>query len=135
MTLPDLMERSFDSVNINQSQGNPYQPDINFRGFTGSPLLGTPPGLSVFQDGVRINTPFGDTVNWDLIPNSAISTITLIPGSNPVFGLNTLGGAIAVTTKNGFDFPGFVAQGYGGSFNRAAGDIEYGGSATGWATT
>jgi iron complex outermembrane recepter protein len=129
MTLPDLMERSFDSVNINQSQGNPYQPDINFRGFTASPLLGTSPGLSVFQDGVRINTPFGDTVNWDLIPNSAISTITLIPGSNPVFGLNTLGGAISITTKNGFDFPGLVVQGYGGSFRRAAGDIEYGGSA------
>ena len=48
MTLPDLMERSFDSVNINQSQGNPYQPDINFRGFTASPLLGTSPG-SLFQ--------------------------------------------------------------------------------------
>src|SRR5262245_57226472 len=128
MTLQDLMERTFDSVNINQSQGNPYQPDINFRGFTASPLLGTAPGLSVFQDGVRINTPFGDAVNWDLIPNSAISTITLIPGSNPVFGLNTLGGSLAVTSKNGFDFPGFFAQGYAGSFNRAAGEIEYGGS-------
>jgi outer membrane receptor protein involved in Fe transport len=129
MTLPDLMERSFDSVNINQSQGNPYQPDINFRGFTGSPLLGTSPGLSVFQDGVRINEPFGDGVNWDLIPNPAIATITLMPGSNPVFGLNTLGGAISITTKNGFDYPGLVVQGYGGSFRRAAGDIEYGGSA------
>jgi iron complex outermembrane recepter protein len=129
MTLPDLMERTFDSVNINQSQGNPYQPDINFRGFTGSPLLGTSPGLSVFQDGVRINEPFGDGVNWDLIPNPAIATITLMPGSNPVFGLNTLGGAISVTTKNGFDFPGLVVQGYGGSFRRAAGDIEYGGHA------
>ncbi len=127
MTLHDLMERSFDSVNINQSQGNPYQPDINFRGFTASPLLGTSPGLSVFQDGVRINEPFGDGVNWDLIPNPAIATITLMPGSNPVFGLNTLGGAISVTTKNGFDFPGLVVQGYGGSFRRAAGDIEYGG--------
>ncbi|MET0679844.1 MAG: TonB-dependent receptor plug domain-containing protein, partial [Burkholderiales bacterium] len=127
MTLPDLMERSFDSVNINQSQGNPYQPDINFRGFTGSPLLGTAPGISVFQDGVRINEPFGDGVNWDLIPNPAIATITLMPGSNPVFGLNTLGGAISVTTKNGFDFPGFVAQGLGGSFRRAGGDFEYGG--------
>ena len=129
MTLQDLMERSFDSVNINQSQGNPYQPDINFRGFTASPLLGTSPGLSVFQDGVRINEPFGDGVNWDLIPNPAIATITLMPGSNPVFGLNTLGGAISITTKNGFDFPGLVVQGYGGSFRRAAADIEYGGSA------
>jgi len=128
MTLPSLMERGFDGVNVNESQGNPYQPDINFRGFTGSPLLGTPTGLSVFQDGVRINEPFGDTVNWDLIPNSAIAGITLLPGSNPVFGLNTLGGALVATTKNGFDFPGFVAQAHGGSFNRAAGSLEYGGS-------
>ena len=55
----------------------------------------------MFQDGVRINEPFGDGVNWDLIPNPAIATITLMPGSNPVFGLNTLGGAISITTKNG----------------------------------
>jgi outer membrane receptor protein involved in Fe transport len=129
MTPQELMQRSFDSVNVNQSQGNPYQPDVNFRGFTASPLLGTSPGLAVFQDGVRINEPFGDGVNWDLIPNSAIASITLIPGSNPVFGLNTLGGALSVTTKNGFDFPGFVAQASGGSFRRAGGDFEYGGHA------
>src|SRR5262252_8202929 len=127
-TLPSLMERTFDSVNINQAQGNPYQPDLNFRGFAASPLLGTAPGLSVFQDGVRVNEPFGDSVNWDLIPNSAISTITLIPGSNAIFGLNTLGGALAITTKDGFSFPGIEAEGYGGSFGRTAADIEYGGS-------
>ncbi|HTO50228.1 MAG TPA: TonB-dependent receptor [Burkholderiales bacterium] len=128
MTTPQLMERSFDSVNVNEAQGNPYQPDVNFRGFTASPLLGTSPGLSVFQDGVRINEPLGDTVNWDLIPNSAISTITLVPGSNPVFGLNTLGGSIAITTKDGFAFPGLAAQAYAGSFGRAAADIEFGGA-------
>jgi len=127
-TLPSLMERTFDSVNVNQAQGNPYQPDLNFRGFAASPLLGTAPGLSVFQDGVRVNEPFGDSVNWDLIPNSAISTITLIPGSNAIFGLNTLGGALAITTKDGFSFPGIEAEGYGGSFGRTAADIEYGGS-------
>jgi len=128
MTAPQLMDRTFDSVNVNEAQGNPYQPDVNFRGFTASPLLGTSPGLSVFQDGVRINEPLGDTVNWDLIPNSAISTITLVPGSNPVFGLNTLGGSIAITTKDGFAFPGLAAQAYGGSFGRAAADIEFGGA-------
>ncbi len=73
--------------------GNPFQPDISFRGFSASPLLGTPQGVSIFQDGVRVNEPFGDIVNWDLIPQSAIASIQLIPGSNPAFGLNTLGGA------------------------------------------
>jgi outer membrane receptor protein involved in Fe transport len=127
-TVGDFMDRKLDSVNVNQAQGNTYQPDVNFRGLTASPLLGTQPGLSVFQDGVRVNEPFGDTVNWDLIPKSAISDMTLIPGSNPVFGLNTLGGSLAGTTKSGFDNPGLAAEVYGGSFGRAAGDFEYGGA-------
>jgi hypothetical protein len=127
LTLPDFMERGLDSVTVNAAQGNPFQPDVNFRGFTASPLLGTQPGLSVFQDGVRVNEPFGDSVNWDLIPKSAISSMALIPGSNPVFGLNTLGGALVVTTKSGFDSPGLSTEAYGGSFGRRAGEIEYGG--------
>src|SRR6476469_5118096 len=127
ISLPSFLDRTLDSVNINQAQGNPYQPDVNFRGFTASPVLGPPPGISVFPDGVRINEPFGDSVNWDLLPKSAISNITLIPGSNPVFGLNTLGGSLAVETKNGFDFPGFTAQAYGGSFGRRAIEGEFGG--------
>src|SRR5262245_32694214 len=127
LTLPDFMERGLDSVTVNAAQGNPFQPDVNFRGFTASPLLGTQPGLSVFQDGVRVNEPFGDSVNWDLIPKAAISSMALIPGSNPVFGLNTLGGALVITTKSGFDSPGLAAEAYGGSFGRRAGEIEYGG--------
>src|SRR5258708_5188656 len=123
LTLPDFMERSLDSVSVNAAQGNPFQPDVNFRGFSASPLLGTQPGLSVFQDGVRVNEPFGDSVNWDLIPKSAISSMALIPGSNPVFGLNTLGGALVITTKSGFDSPGLAADGYGGSFGRRAGEL------------
>ena len=82
------------SVNVNEIQGNPFQFDVNYRGFTASPLLGTPQGLSVFQDGVRVNEPFGDIVNWDLIPMIAVESISLVPGSNPLFGLNTLGGAL-----------------------------------------
>ena len=128
LTIPDFMERGLDSVSVNGAQGNPFQPDVNFRGFSASPLLGTQPGLSVFQDGVRVNEPFGDSVNWDLIPKSAISGMALIPGSNPVFGLNTLGGALVITTKSGFDSPSLSAETYGGSFGRRAGEIEYGGA-------
>ena len=87
--LTDFLNREFSGVYLNEVQGNPFQPDLSFRGYTASPLLGTPQGLSLYMDGVRLNQPFGDVVSWDLIPRGAISSITLIPGSNPVFGANT----------------------------------------------
>jgi outer membrane receptor protein involved in Fe transport len=124
----DYLERGAASVNLNQSQGNPFQTDLNYRGFTASPLLGTPQGLSVFQDGVRINESFGDVVNWDLIPRNSISSIQIIPGSNALFGLNTLGGALAIYTKSGFRYPGSSASAYGGSWGRRALEFESGGS-------
>jgi outer membrane receptor protein involved in Fe transport len=126
--LTDFMNRRLESVNINDTQNNPYQPDITYRGFTASPLLGTPIGISVYQDGVRVNEPFGDTVNWDLIPQIAIANMEMVPGSNPLFGLNTLGGALSVRTKSGFSHPGFSAQASGGSYGRQTYQAEYGGS-------
>lgn len=125
--LADYMNRTLGSVNINALQGNPMQPDVSFRGFTASPLLGTPQGLSVYLDGVRLNQPFGDVVSWDLIPRSAISTLTLMPGSNPLFGLNTLGGALAIQTKDGVKNPGTSAQLTAGSNHRASAEFESGG--------
>ena len=127
LSLADALDGAVGSVNINDTAGNPYQPDVNFRGFTASPALGTPQGLSVFVDGVRVNEAFGDTVNWDLIPSAAIARITVIPGSSPVFGRNTLGGALNVSTKTGFDSPGWRSQAYAGSFGRRAVEFELGG--------
>jgi len=118
VNVPDFMQQALPSVFIQEVQNNPFQPNLTYRGFLSSPLLGSPQGLSVFQDGVRINEPFGDVVNYDLIPLNAISTMTLIPGSNPVFGLNTLGGAIELRTKSGAYYPGLEAQASGGSFGR-----------------
>jgi outer membrane receptor protein involved in Fe transport len=126
--LPEFMSQRLPGVNVNEIQGNPFQPDVTYRGFTASPLLGTPQGLSVYQDGVRVNEPFGDTVNWDLIPTSAISTINLVPGSIPLFGLNTLGGALSIRTKSGAQYPGTQAQLYGGSFGRRAAEAQQGGA-------
>jgi outer membrane receptor protein involved in Fe transport len=116
--LSDFLNSNFSGVNVNDTQDNPFQADVNYHGFTASPLLGAPEGLSVYQDGVRVNESFGDTVNWDLIPDNAISTVTLVPGSNPVFGLNTLGGALSVRTRSGHDDPGAGLQASGGSFGR-----------------
>ena len=127
-SLPDFMNRRLQSVNINDTQNNPYQPDITYRGFNASPVLGTPIGISVYQDGVRVNEAFGDTVNWDLIPQIAIANMEMMPGSNPLFGLNTLGGALSVRTKSGNSHPGFNAQASGGSFGRQNYQAELGGS-------
>ncbi|MDE1947112.1 MAG: TonB-dependent receptor [Burkholderiales bacterium] len=128
LNLSQALAQGGASVNLNDTAGNPFQADLNFRGFTASPALGTPQGLSVFVDGVRINEAFGDTVNWDLIPDVAISSTTLIPGSDPVFGLNTLGGAINVKTTNGRESPGTSVRAYGGSWGRGAIEFRSGGS-------
>ena len=125
--IADVLNQSIGSININDTQGNPYNVDLNYRGFTSSPVLGTPQGISVFLDGMRINEPFGDTVAWDLVPQIAIANATLIPGSNPVYGLNTLGGAVALNTKSGFSFPGTNAKVTLGSYQRRSIDAEQGG--------
>ncbi|THJ53051.1 TonB-dependent receptor [Burkholderia sp. LS-044] len=127
-TLADFFAANLQSVTISEAQGNPYQTDVNYRGFTASPLLGTPQGLSVFVDGVRVNEPFGDVVNWDILPTQAIDRMQLIPGSNPVYGRNTLGGALAITTKNGKSNPGGEVEVSGGSWGRKTAAIEQGGT-------
>jgi hypothetical protein len=74
---------------------------------------------------VRINEAFGGSANWDLVPEFAIKCLSLITGS-PVFGLNALGGALAIEMKNGFNFQGGQAEVSGGSFGRREGVLEYG---------
>ena len=125
--MADLLNDNLGNVSVSNGVGNPYQNDVNYRGFQATSLLGAPVGLSVYFDGVRFNEPFGSTVNWDLIPMNAVSGINLMPGSNPLFGLNTLGGALAINTKNGKDFPGGSVTLLGGSFGRRALNAEYGG--------
>jgi len=125
--LSEFLNRNLGSVHINDIQNNPFQPDVNYRGYTASPLLGTPQGLSVYMDGVRLNQPFGEVVNWDLIPRIAIASTTLMPGSNPMFGLNTLGGALSVQTKDGRAFKGTTIQANFGDYLRRSLELEHGG--------
>lgn len=126
--LGDFLNRTMGSISINDAQNNPLQPDISYRGFTASPLLGLAQGLAVYQNGVRINEPLGDTVNWDLLPGTAVHSMHLIGGANPLFGLNTLGGALSVKMKNGFNSPGHHLDLRAGSFGRSVVSAESGGS-------
>jgi iron complex outermembrane receptor protein len=119
------------SVNINDNLDDPFQPDILYRGFEASPVLGTPEGLAVYQNGVRINDAFGDNLNWDLFPDLAIGRIDVI-SSNPVYGLNALGGAVVVTMKNGFTYQGGQAEISGGSWGQRQAGIQYGWNNGAW---
>ena len=128
LDISDYLRHNLASVTHNDAQNNPLQPDIQYRGYAASPLLGLAQGMSVYQNGVRINGPLGDTVNWDLLPESAIHSIDLIGGANPLFGLNTVGGALSVKMKDGFNSDGHSVEFYGGSFERIVTSAESGGN-------
>ncbi|MEO7051586.1 MAG: TonB-dependent receptor [Rhodanobacter sp.] len=132
LDLTDFANRHLAGVTTNGAQNNPLQADVHFRGFTATPLLGGSEGMSVYLDGVRVNEVFGDTVNWDLIPTGAIERMSLLAGANPVFGLNTLGGAISIQTKTGFSDPGTQFSFYGGAFGRTNATLETAGNSGRW---
>ncbi|MEL6063283.1 MULTISPECIES: TonB-dependent receptor [unclassified Methylobacterium] len=123
--------RSTPGVNISDSQGNGNRVDLNYRGFTASPVQGVPQGLAVYQNGIRINEAFGDVVNFDLIPPQAVQRIDVVTG-NPVFGLNAIGGAVNIQMKNGFTWQGTEISAWGGSDARTAGYLEYGKVSDNW---
>jgi len=123
--LPNAVATELSSVSLNDEQGSQFEPDLVYRGFEASPISGIAEGVAVYQDGVRLNESFGDNVNWDLVPEFAVQRFTL-QSNNPVFGLNALGGAVALTMKNGLSFEGADAEVSGGSFGNLSGNAEYG---------
>lgn len=132
LDMVEYLQRNIAGITINSAANNPLQQDVQFRGYSASPLLGLAQGIAVYQNGVRINEPLGDSVNWDLLPESAIYNIDLIGGANPLYGLNTLGGALSVTMKNGFNTEGHTLEASGGSFERILLSAESGGNNGTW---
>jgi iron complex outermembrane recepter protein len=127
-----VLQQRVPGIIVNDVLGNALGNDVQLRGFSASPLNGTPQGLAVYQNGVRINEVFGDTVNWDLIPMVAVNDIAVLT-NNPLFGLNALGGAIVIQMKNGFTFQGLETDTRAGSFGRKVGSIQGGAKAGGMA--
>ncbi|MEG3765433.1 TonB-dependent receptor [Alteromonas sp. 14N.309.X.WAT.G.H12] len=131
-TLARMLDSQLLSVSINDVQNNPFQTDVQYRGFTASPLLGLPQGLSVYLNGTRFNEPFGDTINWDLLPASALDSASMISGANPLFGQNTLGGALSLRSKTGFSYEDNKLTLQGGSYGQKGGTFESGGNNGEW---
>ena len=127
VSIADYMVNNLQGVTVNEVGGNPFQLELNFRGYNATPISGNPQGLSVYIDGIRANQPFSNTVLWDLIPNFAINNMQMVAGSNPVYGLNTLGGALSMQTKSGQNFKGKNIDVSAGSWARNSGLVEIGG--------
>ena len=124
-SLLSALARDAGGVSLSDAQDNPFQPNLYYHGFQASPLAGDAQGLAVYVDGVRFNQAFGDAVAWELIPDVAVRSMT-VEGSNPVFGLNALGGSIVLAMKDGFAWQGAQAQAFGGSFDRWQANFQYG---------
>jgi iron complex outermembrane receptor protein len=112
-------------VSLSDAQGNSMFQDLRLHGFEASPLQGVAQGVAVYQNGVRLNEAFGDTVNWDAIPETAIARMD-VWSSNPVFGLNALGGAVNLVMKNGFTWQGTALSAQGGTYGHGMGTAQYG---------
>ena len=123
--LQDALQQYVPGAIVSDVTGNPFSVDVQYRGFTASPVEGTPQGLAVYQNGVRINEVFGDTVNWDLIPSNAINGVTVVSG-NPLYGLNALGGALNIGMKDGFSYQGVESDTRAGSWGRFQEAIQAG---------
>jgi outer membrane receptor protein involved in Fe transport len=131
-SLGDLLARRGASITVSEPQGNPFQPELSYRGYSVSGLLGLPQGLALYQNGVRTNEAFGDVVNFDVVPEVAIDSVTVTSGANPLFGLNALGGAVSATMKSGFTFDETALEISGGSFGRIMASAESGGAQGDW---
>jgi iron complex outermembrane recepter protein len=121
----DALDRIIPGLSLSAAQGNPWQPNLVYRGFSASPLQGGAQGIAVYVDGVRFNQPFGDTVLFDLLSDIAVDDL-MLKDASPVYGLNALGGALVLSTKTGRDAPGSAGSVSGGSFGRAEGGAEAG---------
>lgn len=113
----NVLQQQVPGIILSDTAGSGFRTDVSYRGFDASPIGGRSQALAIYMNGIRINEAFGDTVNWDAIPAIAVSEIAVV-GGNPVFGLNAIGGAISVTTKDGFEFQGATIDVMGGSFGR-----------------
>ena len=127
MQVQQALQQQVPGIIISDAAGNPMRAEVSYRGFDASPVSGRAQGLAVYQNGVRINEAFGDTVQWDVLPSNAISSMSVV-SNNPSFGLNAVGGAVSILMKDGFSYQGGELDLMAGSFGRRQVGVQAGGS-------
>ncbi|MEO7137701.1 MAG: TonB-dependent receptor [Gemmatimonadales bacterium] len=120
-------------ISIYDDLGTPFKLNLSTRGFNVGPVVGLPPGISVFLDGVRQNEPDAAEVNFDLLPMEHVQRVELLSGSGSLLGPNSLGGAINLITRRGSGPLEAEAEISGGSFGAYSAEASVGGvSGGGW---
>src|SRR5438067_732452 len=127
VTLQETLRR-LPGVSTADQQGNSFQMDLAVRGFQGTSVTGAPQGISVFVDGVRVNEPTVEEINFDLLPLDDVERVELIRGPGAVFGRNTLGGVLNIVTRRGAEVREIVPEAEWGSFGRQKYRLRLGGT-------
>ena len=115
--------------------GSPFKSTLVTRGFTASPVVGVPQGVSVFVDGVPVNEPDAGQVNFDLLPLAHVERVEILSGTASLLGPNSLGGAINLITRAGGGAPSLDVVASAGSFGRRSVETSATGGARGWRYT
>ncbi|HEY9515495.1 MAG TPA: TonB-dependent receptor [Gemmatimonadaceae bacterium] len=118
-------------VSVFDDQGTRAQPTLEIRGSRLSPVVGVSQGVSVFLDGVRINEPDAQELNFDLVPMDAVANAELVRGPGTLFGKNSLAGALVLFTKRGTGIPQLDAALEAGAFGYRAARISASGMLSG----
>lgn len=119
-------------VSIYDDVGSPLKTTLVTRGFTASPVVGLPQGVSVFLDGVPVNEPDAGQVNFDLLPLEHVERVEVLSGTASLLGPNSLGGAVNLVTRHGEGRSSGEVEVSGGSYGARSAEAALGGSAGGW---
>jgi iron complex outermembrane receptor protein len=114
-------------ISLYDDLGSAYKLNLSTRGFNVGPVVGLPPGISVFLDGVRQNEPDAAEVNFDLLPMEHVQRVELLSGSGSLLGSNSLGGAVNLITRRGNGPLEGELEASGGSYGSASGEGSIGG--------
>jgi len=109
-------------ISLYDDLGSPFKLNLSTRGFNVGPVVGLPPGVSVFLDGVRQNEPDAQEVNFDLLPMEHVRRLELLSGSGSLLGANSLGGAINLITRRGTGPLEGELEASGGSYGNWSGE-------------
>ena len=120
-------------ISLYDDLGSPFKLNLTSRGFSAGPVVGLPPGISVFLDGVRQNEPDAAEVNFDLLPMEHVQRVELLSGSGSLLGPNSLGGAVNLITRRGSGPLDAEVEASGGSYGSYSAEASVGGlTGGGW---
>ena len=116
-SLADALEE-LPGVTTSDELGALAQLDVTLRGFQVSPTIGLPQGVTVYVDGVRMNEPDANEVNFDLLPLEDVERVEVVYGPSVLLGRNSLGAAVNLVTRRGSAPGAREVEVSGGSYGR-----------------